>query len=907
MATCPNCSANLPADARFCLACGHPIDPGATRTSGPFAKRGSGSSSDSGSASSSDSFDHGRFAPGTRLGERYRIVGRLGVGGMGEVYRADDLKLGQPVALKFLPESVERDPERLEKLLVEIRTARQISHPNVCRVYDVGEVDGRRFLTMEYVDGEDLKGLLRRIGRLPEDKGLEIARQVCAGLAAMHDRGVLHRDLKPANVMLDGRGKVRLTDFGLATAAAGAGADGEIAGTPAYMAPEQLAGGPLSVATDLYALGLVLFEIFTGERLQTGENVAAVREAQRRVQSTLTSTASGAKLDPIISRVIERCLESDPARRPQSAIIVAAALPGGDPLAAALAAGETPSPQMVAAAGSEGGLSFAIAVPLLAVLVAGVFVLAWENGRRSYAAEAAFPFSPEVLDSKAGEILTRLGYTDNVGSSAGGMGSYSSDYSAWINQHDTTPARWDHIGSVRPALVRYWRRTSPEPLVPQDYFGNTPGGGLAVKPNDPPPTRPGMTYMELDPEGRLVSFDAVLPDKRATDEAAPAPDWSALFEEAGLDFAAFAPVEPEWTSHAESDVSGAWTGPGADEAGAELRVEAALYQGRVVFFRLIAPWTRPAGVAAAGGPEGVAQRILQVILLALFVAVPLTAIGLSVRNLRLGRTDTRGATRLAAVIGVVVAAAALLGSQVAAGVAWLPSSFMLASWVGFSALLIAAFYLAVEPYVRRHWPRMLISWSRLVDGRWRDPLVGRDLLVGTVVGVLLSLIGLLTQPIAELRGGLPPMPTVSTTGWIGTRQAAADLLASLPEVMWISLGLVVLLVLLRTLLRRELLAALVVALLFTALMITNATDPLVDGVAGLVVGLILVTIPTRFGLVMFVSFMYFNQAGLMVHGFATPEFATGSFVLGVLAALAPGVFGFYTATRGRKASAWLDE
>ena len=140
--------------------------------------------------SSSGAIDHGRFAPGTILGGRYRIVGRLGRGGMGEVYRADDLKLGQPVALKFLPPDVDRDPARLTQLHTEVRMARQVSHPNVCRVYDIGEVDGHTFLSMEYVDGEDLASLLRRIGRFPQDRALEIARQICAGLAAAHERGV---------------------------------------------------------------------------------------------------------------------------------------------------------------------------------------------------------------------------------------------------------------------------------------------------------------------------------------------------------------------------------------------------------------------------------------------------------------------------------------------------------------------------------------------------------------------------------------------------------------------------------------------------------------------------------------------------------------------------------------------
>jgi serine/threonine protein kinase len=133
--------------------------------------------------------DAGGFAPGTILADRYRIVSLAGRGGMGEVYRADDLKLGQTVALKFLPTSLERDPAARERLLAEVRSARTVSHPNVSRVYDVGDVAGRVFLTMEYIDGEDLASLLRRIGKLPAAKALEVARQLCAGLAAAHDKG----------------------------------------------------------------------------------------------------------------------------------------------------------------------------------------------------------------------------------------------------------------------------------------------------------------------------------------------------------------------------------------------------------------------------------------------------------------------------------------------------------------------------------------------------------------------------------------------------------------------------------------------------------------------------------------------------------------------------------------------
>ena len=170
----------------------------------------------SGWLTSSDSISHGRFAPGALFDARYRIIGLLGRGGMGEVYRADDMRLGQPVALKLLPEDLRHDPVRLAQFHNEVRTARQVSHPNVCRVYDIGEAEGALYLSMEYVDGEDLATSLRRIGRFPEDKAADIARQLCAGLAAAHQRGVIHRDLKPANVMLDGAGRVRVMDFGLA-------------------------------------------------------------------------------------------------------------------------------------------------------------------------------------------------------------------------------------------------------------------------------------------------------------------------------------------------------------------------------------------------------------------------------------------------------------------------------------------------------------------------------------------------------------------------------------------------------------------------------------------------------------------------------------------------------------------
>src|SRR4051794_18614926 len=214
MTPCPSCDRPLTSGALKCENCGLSLDMTSGATA--FLPQGNGGSS---IIHATVSTDGARFETGRILAERYRIIGLLGRGGMGEVYKAEDLKLKQIVALKFLPEAIATDGASLARFQNEVRITRQISHPNVCRVYDIGETQGLHFLSMEFIDGEDLSLLLRRIGRLPGDKANEIARQICAGIAAAHDNGVLHRDLKPANIMIDGRGKARVTDFGIAVVA----------------------------------------------------------------------------------------------------------------------------------------------------------------------------------------------------------------------------------------------------------------------------------------------------------------------------------------------------------------------------------------------------------------------------------------------------------------------------------------------------------------------------------------------------------------------------------------------------------------------------------------------------------------------------------------------------------------
>ncbi len=264
------------------------------------------------------------FEAGQVFAGRYRIVALLGRGGMGAVYRADDLTLGVPVALKFVLGST---PEHVEALRNEVRLAREVSHPSVCRVYDVGESDGRHFVTMEFVEGEDLERQLRRLGRVPPAKVMEIARELCAGLAEAHARGVLHRDLKPANVLIDAAGRARITDFGIAIREGGG--RGPLAGTPAYMAPEQLdPDGLVTERTDLYALGLVLSELLTGRRVCDAGSVPEARALHRSIRKQPPSRMVS-EVDPRLERQILHALEEDPAGRPASARAMATALEGG--------------------------------------------------------------------------------------------------------------------------------------------------------------------------------------------------------------------------------------------------------------------------------------------------------------------------------------------------------------------------------------------------------------------------------------------------------------------------------------------------------------------------------------------------------------------------------------------------
>ncbi len=749
-----------------------------------------------------------RFTPGTTLNKRYRILGQLGKGGMGEVYRADDLKLGQPVALKFLTAKLSQDKAMLARFHSEVAMAHRVTHPNVCRVHDIGEVTtsagNLHFLSMEYVDGEDLSSLLRRIGRLPSDKAVEIANQLCAGLAAAHDAGVLHRDLKPANVMIDGKGRVRITDFGLAGFAEQIKGSEVFAGTPAYMSPEQFAGKEVTTKSDIYALGLVLYEIFTGKRVF---EAGSLEELKRMHESSAPTTPSSwvKDIDPLVERVILRCLEKDPAKRLASAKQVADALPGGDPLAAALAMGETPSPEMVAAAGSKTGMKPIYAVACLLAIIVGLIATAFLNRRTTLIQRAPLKHSPEVLASKAREVTAQLGWAEPPFDTAYGV-SYNWSFYNYMDKEFKAADRWPLLESGQHSIMRFWYRESLDYLIPKRarYSG-------AVNVVDPPNNEPGMKILELDSWGYLRNFQAVPPDFEEAPQGESSaklatPDWKGVFSLAGLDLSQFTAAESTWTPRQVYDARAAWTGTSKGQFPLPLRIEAAAYRGRIVDFRYLGPWEKSKQLASL---LTVGLVLGSVIMLSMLVGVFVGVGWLAYRNLRHRKGDRFGAIRLA----IFVALAELISwsfqvRHVPTGAEFemlLQTVKTALFWGGFVGLL----YLAIEPYVRRRWPSTIISWQRLLSGQWRDPLVGQNVLIGVLFSIFMHLLlGLHDLKLGTISDRSLP------DSILGGRQIFGGLIGEFAFSLYSSLGFFFLLFLLRVFIKRDWLAAVMATFLF---------------------------------------------------------------------------------------------
>jgi serine/threonine-protein kinase len=818
---CPGCQAEIARPGKFCPECAAPLAHDVTRT---IAIQRSKPPS-----SHSNESNGGRFAPGARLGERYQVLGLVGHGGMGEVYRASDIKLNQLVALKFLPPAAAHNARALERFHGEVRIARQVSHPNVCRVYDIGEIDGSAYISMEYVDGEDLGSLLRRIGRLPGDKALEIARRLCAGLAAAHAKGVLHRDLKPGNIMIDGQGQVLIMDFGLAAIADQVEGAEVRNGTPAYMAPEQLSGKEVTERSDIYSLGLVLYEIFTGQR--------AFKTNDRTTAPSATSIVKD--IDPGIERAIARCLDPDPAKRPQSALALARTLPGGDPLAEALAAGDTPSPEMVAASEDTGALSVRAAVVCLVTVIASLVGLLAMSKYSNLLRITPFPYSGDVLAQKARDIAVRVGYTAAPVDQWHTF-SYTTGYSDWAERHLTPDEFRKQITAGRPHILLFLYEESQRYLEPANSSAL-----ISVKPQsqDPPWIFAGTVAIVMDMQGRLIRLDAVPPqtdrDKPSLDKPVQPMDWNKLFEAAGLDPGHWKPVTPQYVPQFPFDEQRAWAGAYPDAPDLPLRIEAAAWKGRPVAINRVEPWTQPFREAPPSQPAG---RWIGV---GLFSFVIILGAILAWRNFRSGRSDGQNALRLAAIVFAV----SLVQYQLRAHHA--PTQEEFGRWVDLTAqaLFWAAaswvIYIAVEPYVRRRWPQSLIGWTRLLTGNWRDPLVAGHILLGITAGLLLALADSFRIALSFNRGSIT-IPNLTTLNGVGVVQA---LLGNLSLSTLYTLGLLLLLFFFRLLFRRDWAAIAAFAAMSVIITITTMSQPIFVASYALVSSMVIGWILFRFGLV----------------------------------------------------------
>jgi serine/threonine protein kinase len=910
---CPSCSTDIAdAESHVCPSCGLALSDSFAPTrpleASPAAeneitKRKSSPPARFSSPVSFDSLEGARFAPGAILAERYRIIALLGQGGMGEVYRADDLKLAQPVALKFLPAHLSNDGASLARLYREVRVARDVSHRNVCRVYDIGEVAGHHFLSMEYIKGEELSSLLKRIGRLPADKAVEISRQICAGLSAAHERGVLHRDLKPANVMIDERGDARILDFGLAEIFKDSRAQGVIEGTPAYMSPEQLVGGDLTVRSDIYSLGLVLYEIFTGKRAFDAPTLQGLIE-QREQNALPKSLSSLVKdVDPTIERVIERCLDRDPEKRPASALQVAAALPGGDPVAAALAAGETPSPEMVAAAPTEGALRPAIAISLLSAFFVLFILSLFTADRAMLHNRVPLDKPPEVLEERAREISRRAGYTQSV-DSAQGFG-VNEAYLRHVTEQDQSPSRWNRLASGRPAVVHFWHRQSP-------FYLQSPASSGLISFDEPPQNTTGMTGTRLDTHGRLIYFSAVPPQRdnvqnSSNEQSAPneqasrrAPDWTTLFTEAGLDITNFRQVESRWVPPHAYDTRAAWEGVYPDQPDIPIRIEAAGYGGRAVYFEIIHSWDSATRESAGELPANL--RALFALLVAGFLTVIVGSVILAWRNLRLGRGDRRGAFRVALFVFCVGFVGSLCGAH---HVPTLSEWAILAESIRkglFGTFVFGAVYLALEPFVRRRWPGRIVSWTRLLAGNFRDPLVGRDILIGAVFGTAMILTLHMAELLPQWLGWPPRAPDIEPAAqFLGLGYFGVAFTIQLNTGFLISFSLLFLFLLFAIVLRRDKLAVGVMGLLYSVgLSLANLDNPLVWLFVPLSAALQLFPL-FRYGLLTMFSTVFFFHPFVFfpMTTRLTAWYATG-FTLALIICVAIAIYAFHTSLAGQR-------
>jgi serine/threonine protein kinase/formylglycine-generating enzyme required for sulfatase activity/cephalosporin-C deacetylase-like acetyl esterase len=386
---CPQCGSDNTSDSRFCKSC-----------AAPLAK------SDAPILTETIRVPPKELISGSIFAGRYQVIEELGRGGMGRVYRVLDKKLGEEVALKLIKPEIAADEETIRRFRNELRTARKIGHPNVTRMYDLGEDEGTHYITMEYVRGEDLKSFIHRSGRLTVDKAVTIAEQISEGLAEAHRQGVVHRDLKPQNIMIDRDGNARIMDFGIARSVKPEGITGSavMIGTPEYMSPEQVEGKAVDPRSDLYSLGIILYEMLTGRVPFTGDSVLSVAMKQKS-EPAPDPQLKNPQIPAWLGRLILKCLEKEAAERYQTAEGLVSELKKIERDIAATekaASSRKPLPSKEATVGGVRYKKCAIAAATLIVIVLSFFAVRFFNHQSKvrWARQKALPKIMEFIQQE---------------------------------------------------------------------------------------------------------------------------------------------------------------------------------------------------------------------------------------------------------------------------------------------------------------------------------------------------------------------------------------------------------------------------------------------------------------------------------------------------------------------------
>ena len=483
---------------------------------------------------------------------------------------------------------------------------------------------------------------------------------------------------------------------------------------------------------------------------------------------------------------------------------------------------------MVAAAGEGAGLSVLAGSAWATGILAALIAIAVFTSHFSFLALTNPPYSPEILRQKAIDITQELGYSNRPVDSAYDF-RWNEDMIEYAQSHDGKKVNWAKLAQERPSILTFWYRQSQSALTGQGFKDDklTPG---IVNDGDPPNTESGMVKVVLDPQGRLLNFEAI-PDQRLKSISRNESfDWTRVFKQAQLDPALFREAQPEWTFLAASDSRKAWTGkiPGSLR---ESRIEVASFEGKPVEFLILEPWTKADRMAAEKEAWTLSGGIIGVTLFAIVVLIssPLFAR----RNLVRGSGDREGAFRIAVFLFLIHMALWLCRGHFLVSSGTVGMAFLAVCTSVFYGALAWAMYLAFEPQVRRRWPRTLISSTSLLAGKWRDPVVGRDVLFGIAMAMSWNLIG---YPMHWLLSQTAPRPDTATHAlMLGPRQALGAWLLHVPGSIRSTLTFVLFLFLLRSVFKRELLASGIFIAIFTLLQLGQSSTPLIDAAVAVVV------------------------------------------------------------------------